>query len=50
MHGLCLQLRWQGLKSFSIATQGMLQRAFDLDAAEKELGREIEKIPTLTAA
>jgi addiction module HigA family antidote len=27
-----------------------MQRAFDLDVAEKELAREIEKIPTLTAA
>ncbi len=27
-----------------------MQRAYDLDVAEKELGREIEKIPTLTAA
>jgi addiction module HigA family antidote len=27
-----------------------MQRAFDLDAAEKELASEIEKIPTLTAA
>ena len=26
------------------------QRAYDLDVAEKELAREIEKIPTLTAA
>ena len=27
-----------------------MQRAFDLDVAEKELAGEIEKIPTLTAA
>ena len=27
-----------------------MQRAFDLDVAEKELASEIEKIPTLTAA
>jgi addiction module HigA family antidote len=27
-----------------------MQRAFDLDVAEKELAHEIEKIPTLTAA
>jgi addiction module HigA family antidote len=27
-----------------------MQRAYDLDVAEKELAREIEKIPTLTAA
>ncbi len=27
-----------------------MQRAFDLDVAEQELAREIEKIPTLTAA
>jgi antitoxin HigA-1 len=27
-----------------------LQRAFDLDAAERELADEIKKIPTLTAA
>jgi addiction module HigA family antidote len=27
-----------------------MQRAYDLDAAEKELAYEIEKIPTLTAA
>jgi addiction module HigA family antidote len=27
-----------------------MQRAYDLDAAEKELAREIDKIPTLTAA
>ena len=27
-----------------------MQRAFDLAAAEQELAREIEKIPTLTAA
>jgi antitoxin HigA-1 len=27
-----------------------VQRAFDLDVAEKELAREIDKIPTLTAA
>jgi antitoxin HigA-1 len=27
-----------------------MQRAYDLDAAEKELAHEIEKIPTLTAA
>jgi addiction module HigA family antidote len=27
-----------------------MQRAFDLAVAEKELAREIEKIPTLTAA
>ena len=27
-----------------------MQRAFDLDVAKKELAREIEKIPTLTAA
>jgi addiction module HigA family antidote len=27
-----------------------LQRAFDLDAAERELADEIRKIPTLTAA
>jgi addiction module HigA family antidote len=27
-----------------------MQRAFDLDAAEKELASEIRKIPTLTAA
>ena len=27
-----------------------MQRAHDLDVAEKELAREIEKIPTLTAA
>lgn len=27
-----------------------MQRAFDLDVAEKKLAREIEKIPTLTAA
>jgi len=26
-----------------------MQRAYDLDAAEKELAHEIEKIPTLTA-
>jgi plasmid maintenance system antidote protein VapI len=27
-----------------------LQRSFDLDVAERELGDEIKKIPTLTAA
>jgi antitoxin HigA-1 len=27
-----------------------MQRAYDLDVAEKELAREIEKIPTLPAA
>ena len=27
-----------------------MQRAYDLDVAERELAREIEKIPTLTAA
>ncbi len=27
-----------------------MQRAYDLDVAEKEFAREIEKIPTLTAA
>ena len=27
-----------------------MQRTYDLDAAEKELAHEIEKIPTLTAA
>jgi addiction module HigA family antidote len=27
-----------------------MQRAYDLDVAEKELAHEIEKIPTLTAA
>ena len=27
-----------------------MQRAFDLDIAERELAKEIEKIPTLTAA
>ena len=27
-----------------------LQRAFDLDAAERELADELKKIPTLTAA
>jgi antitoxin HigA-1 len=27
-----------------------MQRAYDLDMAEKELAHEIEKIPTLTAA